>query len=268
VASYGPKECAKILLDNTTANNLQTQRETIESWVTQGVNAIVFWPVDPSAYADIVPTAQKKGIKWLTYVGPVKGQNGSVGFNPMQEGDSIAQDVTQWLGKHYPKGGVEAAVTMQTTQPTIKGRWTQPTAALKKLGVPIASTQDCSNQSCGLDIATNVLRENPKVHVFISYNDDVALGTQKAIQNARLNPDDYYVNGYDGSPEGLANVKQGKGAFKVTMAIPVANLGQDIVKNAIAAITGKGNPNSLTPDIKVTSADTAKIDQLLSVFGK
>jgi len=268
IADYGPEECAEILLDNTTANNLETQRETVESWVTQGVDAIVFWPVDPTAYANIVPSSQQeKDIKWLTYVGPVDGQDGSVGFDPMQEGDSIAEDVTEWLGENYPDGGVEAAVTIQTTQPTIQGRWTQPIAALEELDVPIASKQDCSNQACGLEIATNVLRENPDVRVFISYNDDVAIGTQKAIENAGLDPEDYYVNGYDGSPEGLANVKAGDGAFDVTMAIPVADLGRDIVKNALAAVKGEGDPNSLTPSIKVEPSDADKIDELLAIFG-
>ncbi|MFV0252240.1 MAG: sugar ABC transporter substrate-binding protein [Beutenbergiaceae bacterium] len=267
VAEYGPEVCANILLDNTTANNLETQRETVESWVTQGVDAIVFWPVDPTAYANIVPTSQEeKGIKWLTYVGPVDGQDGSVGFDPMQEGDSIAEDVTTWLGENYPDGGVEAAVTIQTTQPTIQGRWTQPTAALEQLGIPIVSEQDCSNQACGLEIATTVLRENPDVRVFISYNDDVAIGTQKAIENAGLDPEEYYVNGYDGSPEGLANVREGTGAFDVTMAIPISDLGQDIVKNAIAAITGEGDPNSLTPSIRVTPEDAETIDELLATF--
>lgn len=267
VADYGPEECVEVLLDNTTGNNLETQRETVESWVTQGVDAIVFWPVDPSAYANIVPTAQKeKGIKWLTYVGPVEGQDGSVGFDPIVEGDGIAEDVTAWLQERHPDGGVEAAVTKMTTQPTIQGRWTQPKDALGKLGVPVVSEQDCSNQACGLEIASQMLRENPDVRVFISYNDDVAIGTQKAIENAGLDPQEYYVSGYDGSPEGLANVKEGKGAFDVTMAIPVDELGQGIIRNAVAAITGEGDSSSLTPSIKVTPEDSAKIDELLRIF--
>lgn len=267
VEDFGPSQCAEILLDNTTGNNLETQRETIENWVTQGVDAIVFWPVDPKAYANIVPQAQENGIKWLTYVAPIEGQDGSVGFDPMQEGDGIAEDVTAWLEENYPDGGVQAAVTKVTTQPTIAGRWTQPMATLEDLDVEVASFQDCSNQACGLEIAGQVLRENPDVKVFISYNDDVALGTQKAIENAGLDPEDYYVSGYDGSPEGLANVKEGKGAFDVTMAIPVKNLGEDIVKNALAAITGEGDSASLTPSVKVTPQDAETIDEFLEIFG-
>lgn len=266
VAEYGPQQCAEILLDNTTGNNLETQRETVEGWVTQGVDAIVFWPVDPNAYTNIVPTAQQNGVKWLTYVSPVEGQDGSVGFDPVQEGDGIAEDVTAWLAENAPDGGVEAAVTTMTTQPTIAGRWTQPKAALEGLGINIASEQNCSNQACGLEIATDVLRENPNVRVFISYNDDVAIGTQKAIENAGLDPNLYYVSGYDGSPEGLENVKAGTGAFDVTMAIPVAQLGRDIVDNSLAAITGEGDSNSLTPSIKVTPADSAQIDEMLEIF--
>ncbi|WP_432945576.1 sugar ABC transporter substrate-binding protein [Kribbella sp. CA-253562] len=266
VADYGPTKCVKVLLDNTTANNLETQRATVESWVTQKVDAIVFWPVDPSAYTNLVAQGHEQGTKWLTYVAPIDGQDGSVGFDSDQAGQEIAADMSAWISKNHPGKDIQAAVTTLIALPPIFGRWEKPTAALTKLGIPVVSKQDCSNQSCGLEIAEQVLRENPRVRVFISMNDDVALGTQKAIANAGLDPDDFYVAGYDGSPEGLENVKAGKGAFRVTMAIQVEQLGHDIIDNALAAVTGEGDSSTLAPSIRVTPADDAEIDKLLAVF--
>lgn len=265
VARYGTSErCTEVLLDNTTGNNLEAQRATIEGWVTQQVDAIVLWPVDPSAFANLMSRAQEQGTKWLTYVAPMDGQDGRVGFDPTQEGEQIAGDVAEWLAQRYPDGGVEAAVTTLTALPVVEGRWEPPLATLAELGVPVVSKQDCADQSCGLQIAEDALRENPRLRVFIGLNDDVALGAQKAIQNAGLNADEFYISGHDGSPEGLEGLKAETGAFRATTAIPVADLGRAIIDNSIAAITGEGEADALTPTVLVHSDDTAEIDELLA----
>jgi len=84
--------------------------------------------------------------------------------------------------------------------------------------------------------------------VLIGLNDDAALGAQKAFENAGLSADDVYISGSDGGPEALENLKDpGKGAFRVTAALDILSLGHDIVDNSIAAITGEGEPDSVTP---------------------
>lgn len=263
------KGCIKVLLDNTTAFNLETQRAAVEGWVTQQVDAILLWPVDPNAFANLAEQAQGQGTKWLTYVAKMDGEDGSVGFDGVQSGNLITADLKAWIDKHYPDGkGFSAAVTTLTALPTIKGRWEQPLAALDELEVPVVSQQDCAAQDCGLQIAEDALRENPDLRVFIGLNDDVALGAQKAFENAGLSADEVYISGTDGTPEGLSNIKEpGDGAFRVTAAIDLQSLSRDIVDNSLAAITGDGNTNSLTPSILVKTRDDAKIDELLAQMG-
>ena len=267
VAQYGPNErCTEVLLDNTTGNNLEAQRATVEGWVTQQVDAIVLWPVDPSAFTNLMSRAQQQGTKWLTYVAPMDGQDGRVGFDAAQEGEQIAGDVADWLQKRYPAGGVAAAVTTLTTLPVVEGRWEPPMRKLAELGIPVVSEQDCADQSCGLQIAEDALRENPQLRVFIGLNDDVALGAQKAVQNSGLDVEEFYISGHDGSPEGLEAIKAKTGAFRATTAIPIADLGRSIIDNSIAAITGEGTADALTPTVLIHPDDTQQIDQLLATM--
>jgi len=267
-AKYGSEKCVNVLLDNTTANSLESQRSTIENWVTQQVDAIVLWPVDPSAYTNLMKKAQGQGTKWLTYVASMEGEDGGVGFDAKQEGDTIAADVSSWVKENYPNGGVQAAVTTLTTQPTARGRWEPPLEALSQLNIPVVSKQDCADQTCGLQIAGDALRENPDLRIFVGFNDDSALGAQKAVQNAGLDPDTVYISGHDGSPEGLNGVKDNVAGFRATTAIPVDVLGRSIIDNSLAAISGNGETFSLTETTLVHPDDVEEIDNLLRSLGQ
>lgn len=259
------KGCITFLLDNTTASNLESQRATVEGWITQKVDAILLFPVDPAAFKNLESQAQAQGIKWLTYASPMDGQDGGVGFDSEQAGTLIADDMSAWVAKRYPDGDISAAVTTLKALTTITGRWEKPQAALKELGVPVVSTQDCADQTCGLQIAEDALRENPDLRVFIGLNDDAALGAQKAFENAGLSADDVYISGSDGAPEALENIKSpGKGAFRTTAALEVQSLAQDVVNVSLAAITGEGETSTLTPAVLAKTGDDATIDKLLA----
>ncbi len=262
------KGCITFLLDNTTASNLESQRATVEGWITQKVDAILLFPVDPSAFTNLQSQAQEQGTKWLTYASPMDGEDGGVGFDSEQAGTIIADDMTAWIEENHPDGGISAAVTTLKALTTITGRWEKPEAALKALDVPVVSMQDCADQTCGLQIAEDALRENPDLRVFIGLNDDAALGAQKAFENAGISPDEVYIAGSDGAPEALENIKDpGEGAFRTTAALEVLSLAQDIVDNSLAAITGDGETSTLTPAVLAKTGDDATIDELLTQLG-
>lgn len=257
--------CVKLLLDNTTANNLQSQVSTVTSWVTQGVDAIVLWPVDPNAFTSLEERAHQKGIKWLTYSSHMDGQDGSVGFDNALSGQQIADNVTAWVKKNYPNGGVSAAVTTLTALPQLADRWKKPLAALKELGIPVVSQQDCADQTCGLKVAQDTLREHPDLRIFIGLNDDAGVGALKAFENSKLNPRSVYIAGQDGTSAALDAIKGG-GYYKASAAIQLDKLGYSIVDNALAAITGKGNADSVTPTLLATATNTSNLNKALEMY--
>lgn len=235
----GENGCVTALIDNTQSSNLESQRATLESWVIRKVDAIVVLPVDAPALEGLRKKAQKQGTKWLTYAGKTPGVDGSVGFDNVQSGDLVAKDALAWVKQKYPNGGVSAAVTKLTPLVGFSGRWDEPLKQFKAAGLKVVSEQDCADQSCGLQIAEDALRQHPDLRVFIGINDDAAIGALRAFTNAKINPADVYIAGQDGTKEGLQAVKDG-GAYRSSAAILLDDLAKSIIDNSVAAITGKG----------------------------
>ncbi|MFH8134917.1 sugar ABC transporter substrate-binding protein [Pantoea osteomyelitidis] len=266
VEAAGEKNgCVKVLLDNTHQSNLESQRATLESWVTRKVDAIVVLPVEATALDGLRRQAQKKGIKWLTYAGATPGVDGSVGFDNTQSGNLVAKDALKWVKQHYPNGDISAAVTTLTPLKGFAGRWDEPLKQFKAAGLPVVSQQDCATQACGLQIAEDALRQHPNLRVFIGINDDAALGALRAFKNAGISPNDLYVAGQDGTVEGLEAVKQG-GAYRASAAILLDDLAQSIIDNSIATITDKGRKNYETPVELGTLQNPARLDALLAQY--
>lgn len=266
VVAAGEKNgCVRVLLDNTQQSNLESQRATIESWVTRRVDAIVVLPVEGNALAGLRKQAQKQGTKWLTYAGATQNSDGSVGFDNVQSGKLVADDALAWMKKRYPNGGVTAAVTTLTPLPGFAGRWEQPLALFAKAGLPVVSKQDCATQACGMQIAEDTLRQHPNLRVFIGINDDAALGALRAFTNAGIKPADVYIAGQDGTVEGLEAVKQG-GAYRASAAILLDDLAQSIIDNSIATITGKGRKNYETPVELGTLQNPQRLDALIAQY--
>ncbi|MFT4009875.1 MAG: sugar ABC transporter substrate-binding protein [Nocardioidaceae bacterium] len=257
--------CVKVLLDNTTGSNLESQRAAVEGWVQQGIDAIVLWPVDNTAFTGLQKEAQDKGIKWLTYSSHMDGQDGSVGFDNVLSGKLIADDVAAWVRKHYPNGGVSAAVTQLAALPDLKGRWEEPIKKLKELNIPVVSQQDCADQTCGLQIGEDVLREHKDLRIFIGLNDDAALGAMKAFEAAKVDPDDVYIAGQDGGSQSLQAIAAGK-FYKATAAIRLDQLGYSIIDNSLASINGTGDTDKIAPTVLASLADKKTLTELQGMF--
>lgn len=259
--------CVELLLDNTQQNNLESQRATLESWVTRQVDAIVLLPVDANALEGLRKQQQSQGGTWLTYGGPQEGTNGSVGFDSVESGKLVGNDAVAWYQENYPDGGATAALTTLTTLPSLAGRWEGPEQILGEAGIDIVSTQDCADSTCGLQIAENALRQHPDIRMFIGFNDDAALGALRAVQNAGIDPETVYIAGQDGTKEGLEAVKAGA-PYRASAAISLTDLATGIIDTAIESVNAEGEPvDAVIPTVLATADDPAALEKLLSAFG-
>lgn len=258
--------CVNLLLDNTVDSNLETQRSAVENWVTQGIDAIVVWPVDVAAMEGLREQAQSNGTKWLTYASPNPEEDGSVGFDNDTAGQELAAELKTWVEENYPDKNIKAAVTTWTPLPSLEGRWQNVLDALDEMGIEVISEQDCLSQDCGVTLAEEAIRKAPDdLKIFVGANDDVGTGALRALNNAGVDMNGFFVAGYDGTEEALTSLKDGTG-YTRSAAIPLAELGYSIIDNSIAAITGEGNASNLTPMIVVGPDDTETIDELLELF--
>lgn len=260
--------CITLLMDNTTGNNLEAQRATLESWITQKVDAIVTLPVDGAALASLQTKAQADGIKWLTYAYKGEGTDGSTGFDSDASGTAAAAYLTEWVDKNYPDhSGITAEITTLTALEAIAGgRWKKPIEALDKLGIKVVSLQDCADQTCGLQITEDTLRANPDLRIVVGLNDDAALGAAKAFMNAGIDPAKVLVIGQDGNPEALAAIKAG-GPMKASIGIDLESLAQAIVQNPMNAIDGKQPTDSSAGVLIFSVDDQAGLDKAIAQMG-
>jgi len=260
--------CVTLLIDNTQANNLETQRAAIESWVTQKVDAIVVLPIDAPALESLRERAQAQGTKWLTYAYKGDGVDGSAGFDSVASGKAVGDYLTTWVEANYPDKDITAEVTTLTALAAIAGgRWEGPIAALDALGIEVVSKQDCADQACGLQITEDALRAHPNLRVVVGLNDDAALGAAKAFENAKIDPATVLVIGQDGNPEALAAIQSG-GPLKASAAINLDELANAIINNSLNAVNGSGETSSQAGVVMATADDPDALAALIASYSK
>lgn len=263
-ATAAERGCIKLLVGNTTGSNLEHQRAQLESWVTQGVDAIVVTPVDMAALTNLRKQAQEQGIKWISYGVMEDGADGLAGFDNTESGRIAGEAATEWVAEHYPNGDVTAAVTTLTPLAQVSGRWDEPLRILDEAGVAVTSSQDCADQVCGQEIAEALIQSDPTFRVFIGFNDDAALGAAKAFRDAGIDPADRFIAGQDGAPPALEAVKTG--VMNVSSAIVQEELANSVLDAAINALTGKGETSVEATVVPASLADPDMLEMLLAQY--
>ena len=185
------------------------QVNIVENLVSQKVDFIFLDAADPKALVPAVEAAVAAGVpvvnvdnmvdsdKVLTYVGT--------------DNEKAAEDAAQWLVTKLNGKGTIALLTGEAGTPNEVLR----TEGYKKIlaqnpGIQIVSTQNAHwSSDGGLTAMENVLQTNPQgVDAVIAENDDSAAGVIQAVKNANL-PKRPIIIGFDGTPGGIAAVKDG-----------------------------------------------------------
>jgi ribose transport system substrate-binding protein len=245
-----------------------TQIKDIENWITQGVDAIVVFPFDPSTMVALQKRAQEKGIKWVTYSAPMKGSDGSLTFSHEDSGKIIADNVTEWIKAQNGKP-VKALLLTASALTSVAPRWELPKAAIEKFpNAKVVAEQDALDEAQGLKVTESVLEAHPDLNVVISMNDDSALGGMKALENKGKKSADVYVAGQDGNLRALEELKKKDGLYKATAALEVNKLGANVTNAADRAIKGEKDVQISQKPVLATPADHKLVDSLLAEWGK
>ncbi len=230
----------------------------IDTWIAQGVDAIVAFPGDASTVASAQQRAQEAGIAWVSYGGPQDGEDGAVNFSHAESGQLVADDVVQWInGQETPSEVL--VLDGATTLPSISDRWTIPVEAIEtQTDATIVAQQEALDQTTGLEVTESVLAANPGLRVVVG-----ALGALQAFRNAGISEDEVYIAGQDGTAEALQAVIGG-GAYRATAVVYVSKVGAAVVDAAVAAIEESGESSiDVTPAL-ATQGDPARAEEFLA----
>jgi ABC-type sugar transport system substrate-binding protein len=239
----------------------------VQSWITQGVNAMVVFPLEPTTMESLASQAKQKGLKWVTYGGSMTNQNGAINFSPYQSGLALGENAAKWANDNLGgKGQVALLIneTIDLTRQRDKGVMDGFTKNAPNM--QIVAKQFANSPQTGLTAANTILTAHPHVNMVLAVNDDGALGAYQAFINRGIDPNDpkIYIGGQDGSQQALETIKKG-GIFRATSAVRLRDIGYSIVDLPHKMMT-TGKDSSINLPITVIDKNSPDLDAYLSDY--
>ncbi len=254
-----------LLVGNFENGTPDEQFNQVETWITQGVDAIHVFPLDPNSLAPLQERAQEAGIIWVTYLLEMPGSDGFLTVDPVKSGTALGQAANDYISANGIEG--TGLVLEFSVLPTLADRVGLAADAIEADGIEIVSRQDVLDTAGALTVTENTLTANPDLRVVVVITDDAAVGSALAMQNAGIDPDTCFVGGVDGTLEALQLLKAGETCYKASAAVDIRSFGSEVVNVPLRAIGGlEGTRIEFEPTV-ITVDDTELLDQYLAAYG-
>lgn len=191
-------------------NDVVKQLNQVQSFTSQGVDAIIVNPVDTAATKGINDAASKAGIP-LVYINrkpddpKLPDRVVSVTSDDKEAGRLQAEYIADKLGG---KGQV-AILLGELSNNATHNR----TAGVKEVLAKHPDMKVVEEQTGmwlrdkGMDLTSNWLLAGKQIDAVLSNNDEMGIGAAMALRQAGRK--DVLVGGVDGTPDGLASIKRG-----------------------------------------------------------
>lgn len=188
------------------------QINTMETWLNQGIDAIVMCP--PANDAMFEPTfakAAKKGVPVFEYgFDMAMSRNGIVTSNIGYSQRLSAKAVGEWVAKNYKNKVLKIAFVSGT-----KSEYTDLRAAGFKEGIKshpnyqiVADQSGDWSREKSVNITENMLTARPDINLIFAMYDEMALGAAAAVKNRGLS-NKIDIVGYDTNIESYQAIKDG-----------------------------------------------------------
>lgn len=253
----GAQEAAKKndveLVVTDAQNDAAKQQNDIQSFVTRDVDAILVNPVDSAAVVPAVKAANEADIPVVALDRGSEG--GSVATTIASDNVTGGRMAAEFLAEQVGSGEVLSLEGIPGTD-VARDRgdgFTQGMADAS--GVEVVASQPADfDRAEGLNVTENLLQSHPSVSGIFAQNDEMALGALKAL-GSRAGK--VTVVGFDGTPEALAAVADGRMAGTVAQQPDL--IGSRGVAQALAAVDGKSLP--ATQEIPVRLVTPGNVDR-------
>jgi ABC-type sugar transport system substrate-binding protein len=260
-----------VLLDETKAGNIQEQTGTIDTWITQQIDALCMFPADKTAFETTARRAVEAGIIWTTYAEEMEEGAGGVLFPPELSGRITGKATVDWINKNDPEA--EVGILEIENLPEQQKRTTIPAQMIEEeTKAKIVAVQPAIEQAKGLQVTEDILQAHPGVTVMVCHNDDGALGAAEAFRKVgKVEPSKVFIIGQDGSEDALEELKNPQSYYKASAALDIAELCEECVnlpKRAIEKEWKKGDEQEyakLAPTL-IEQGDTQLINQFLKTY--
>jgi ribose transport system substrate-binding protein len=231
VAKQEAKADGYTLIIDDPGNDQQKQINTIDTWIQEGVGALIVQPVAPETIETEAAKARKAGIKWITYANQITNQDATLGFDHVAGGNEIGKAACEYVKSNLGGTAKAALLTYE------KGAWAQKRRqgieqGLASCGakVTIVARQDALSQTDGVTAMSTILQANPDVNLVLAVEETATEGAYQAFSNAGKSANDpkIFLAGIDGTKHALQLIQQGS-MYRASAALSLTSVGKGMV---------------------------------------
>lgn len=234
----------------TSQSATEDQVRSVESWISQGYDAIVVALYNESALEPLFQKAAERGIPVFVFNSPIVCSSyvvSDVGYDQSEGGRAQAK----WLVDHYGSKNKNVAVLEGLPGPHTSERMRGFEEVMKDHpNFKIVAQQPAGwTRESGLTVTENILQAHPDVDVLVGLYDEMALGGLEAIKAAGKEGKIDIV-GYENIKEANDAIKSGE--FVATVDTGAKTVGANIIKTVKSYVAqGKTVPTTVFNDVTV-----------------
>jgi ribose transport system substrate-binding protein len=229
------------------------QISSVEDLIQKKVAVILLNPTDSSALTGAVQEANRAHIPVITLDRSVNG--GDVVTHIASDNVAGGTAAAKFLEKALDNKGnvIELQGVPGTSAARDRGQGFDD--EIKNSGLKVIAQQPANfDRAQGLSVTENLLQAHPDVQAIFAQNDEMALGAVRALEGAKKTG--VLVVGFDGTPDGIQAVKDGKMA--ATVAQQPQMIGQLGVQSAQSVIKGQQVESKIAVPLKLVTKDNAQ----------
>jgi ABC-type sugar transport system substrate-binding protein len=268
------RECAALgyqMLESHADSKLSAQISEIQTWIAEGVGAVVCLPLDNNAIVPLIHQAHAKGVKFLDYSdNALPADDGWVIFDNLQGAKMVGTYAGQWVRQNLG-GTAQVALLTHQIQLTGRQRIDGCVSALQAIapGAKVVAQHEGVLSPDTFPAFQTMLQAHPGIDVVICIADEGCAGVQQAFMATHPSAQrvkDMFICGFDGSGPVLQAIGTG-GPIRATGALDSVGVGKACIQAAVAAIEGKSGTKVNFPYDLCDVQTTALNHKLLAEMG-
>lgn len=235
--------------------NAATQLESIENFITQGVDAIIISPVEAESLAPAVQDAEAQGIKVICESNMIEGAETVVGITNYDCAYGLGTYFAEWCTENNvdPKLLIIGYTPLENCRQRVDGF----KAGMDDAGLDyeILTEIDGGFREESLNVATDAFTAHPDINCVFGINDDSTIGAVEAAQALGMDLDSICAITY--GLEGIAgrSAMHDGGAYKFALASFPEAVGMTCVEAAVEAIEGEDLPETYESPTAIVTKD-------------
>jgi len=237
--------------------NSQRQLEQIETFMAQGVDALLIAPTDSSGVTPVVADASARGIPVFTVDIAAKGADvvSHIASDNERGGMLIAEYLAEKLGGEG-KVAIVDHPTVSSVQDRTRG-FEKGLEAYPKIEI-VQRVPGEGQRDKALRATQDLLSAQPNLDAIFAINDDSALGALAALEAAGRE-NDIIVAGFDGTPEARVAIGAGKALIVDCVQFP-GKVGTTTIETIAAYFDGEDVPDEVPVEVALIDQDSLTRD--------